>query len=333
MAANFPEVEMRRCLQYSNLLFRSIVSYRAEELFGSQDIPAPFVWIPNGIRRLTPHPQVRNSTRPITLSPLWCDGRRRWVVARWTEEKAHRFALYNANQCMELIVVYCHPTFSRHHRCVYPGVKVVSLLSFVSGGQVQRRSLFHRQARFLINNLQIQEIKNKKTTKNSKEIEDEIIASKNTKKFEIPVSLLREAKSGLEFEITNSGDAAYFFSCANLINAALTGRYGVGSIPNSLTKEVHSFKARVSQVAESVIQCPIEGVEIYFDRNLMYAKIDRIQFSFHAIAHSETIKRFIRSAGNKRQDWSGIRLQPVSAMVLDWGRSKLLEGDAQKGGL
>lgn len=325
MAADFANIEAHRCLQYSNLLFRSIVSYRAEELFGVQDNSAPFLWNPSGARKLDPHPQFRNSVRQIPLYPLWADGRRLWVTAQWTEEKAHRFALYNANQCMELIVVYCHPTFSRHHRCVYEGTKVVSLLSFVSGSPDRRRSLFHRQARFLINNLQIQEIKNKKTTKGSRTITDEIIALRNTKKLEIPVSLLREAKSGLEFEITSVGDAAYFFSCANLINAALTGQYGVGSIPTSLSKGVHSFKARVSHVAESLIQNPIEGIEIYFDQHLMYVKIDRIQFSFHAIAHSETIRRFIRSAENKQQDWSGIRLQRISPIVLDWGRAMLLE--------
>jgi len=246
-------------------------------------------------------------------------------VAQWTEEKAHRFALLNANQCMELIVVYCHPTFSQHHRCLYPRVKIISLLNFVSGSRDQGKSLFHRQARFLINNLRIQEIKSKKYTKSSKQLEREIIASRNTKKLRISVSLLREAKSGLEFEIKTVGDAAYFFSCANLINAAMTGRHGVGSIPTSLSKEVYSFKARVSDVVESMIQDPIEGVKIYFDRHLMYVKIDRIQFSFNAIAHSRAIKRFIYSAANKRQHWSGIRLQPISPIVLDWGRAKLLE--------
>ena len=203
----------------------------------------------------------------------------------------------------------------------------MSILSFVSGSHDQKRSLFHRQARFLINNLRTQGIKNKKSSKNSEEIGNEIIASRDTKRLEIHVSLLREAKSGLEFEVNSVGDAAYFFSCANLINAALSGRDGVGSIPTSLIKGVHSFKARVSDVAELLILNPIEGVEIYFDRHLMYVTIDRIQFSFHAIAHSDAIKRFIRSSLNKRQDWSGIRLQLISPMVLDWGRAKLLENE------
>lgn len=323
MGSDFPRVEAQKCLPYSSLLFRTLVSYRAEELFGRQNNSDPFEWIPGGFQKLTPHPQFFQSARPIT--PLWANERILWVTYAWTEEKAHRFALYNANQCDELVVVYCHPTFSSHHRCSYPKTRIMSLLNFVSGNQNRKRSVYHRQAKFLINNLKIHDIKTKKQSLNSRYFALEIMRMNNEKTLTIPVSLLREAKSGMEFEVATSQDAAYFFSCANLLNAALTGRYGIGSIPRSLQKEVYSFKAQVGKVVESLIKNPIDGIEIYFDERLLYVMIDGIQFSFHAISRTPPIRNFIASKGNQKQHWCGIRLQPISPLVLDWGRAKFVE--------
>ena len=63
----------------------------------------------------------------------------------------------------------------------------------------------------------------------------------------------------------------------------------------------------------------MQGVEIYFDHQLMYVTIDNIQFSFHAIPRTKKVRRFINSKANQMQNWRGIRLQPISPMVLDWG--------------
>ena len=323
MGSDFPKVEAKRCLPYSGLLFRTLVWHRAEELFSSQKITDPFEWIPDGFRKLTPHPKFPQLARSIT--PLWANGRTLWVTSAWTEEKAHRFALYNANQCDELVVVYCHPTFSSHHRCSYPKTKITSLLNFVSGNQDGKRSVYHRQAKFLIQNLRIHDIQTKKQPLDSSCYASEIKKLDDEKTFTIPISLLREAKSGMEFEVATSQDAAYFFSCANLLNAALTGRYGIGSIPRSLPKEVYSFKAQVGRVVEYLIKYPIDGIEIYFDDRLLYVTIDGIQFSFHAIPRTPPIRNFIASKRNRKQCWSGIRLQPISPLVMDWGRAKFIE--------
>ena len=323
MGSDLDRVEAQRCLPYSSLLFRTLVSYRSEELFGRLNNSNPFEWIPGGLRELDPHHQFSQSARLIT--PLWANERILWVTSAWTEKNAHRFALYNANQCEELVVVYCHPTFSSHHRCSYPKTKITSLLNFVSTSDNRKRSVFHRQAKLLINNLRIHDIRSKKQSLTSKDIASEIMRTNNGKDITIPVSLLREAKSGLEFEVAISQDAAYFFSCANLLNAALTGRYGIGSIPRSLRKEVYSFKGQVGTVVESLVKNPIDGVEIYFDERLLYVAIDGIQFSFHAIPRTQPIKNFIANNANQKQHWSGIRLQPISPLVLDWGRAKFVE--------
>ena len=323
MGCNFSRIEAQRCIMYSNLLFQTLVTYRAEELFGDQCNPSPFDWVRDGVRNLTPHRQFR--PQPRSMLPLWADKRVLWVDARWSEEKAHRLAIYSANQCEELIVVYCHPTFSRHHRCSYPKTKVISLLAFVSDDYNGRKSQYNRQARFLLNNLQTLQIESKKKTKKIRDIRSDILTSKNALKLDIPISLLREAKSGLEIEVDTVDSAAYFFSCANLLNATLSGRYGIGTIPSNLKKAVYYFKKRVGIVVGSIIDNPIHGVKIYFDHQLMYVSIDGIQFSFHAIPRTEKIRRFINSNANESQKWSGIRLQPISSLVLDWGRARFIE--------
>ena len=61
------------------------------------------------------------------FSPIYSIDRDIWVCYSFSEEKAHRLAFYNANQCKNLIVVFCNPTYTRHHRCDYIGTKIISL--------------------------------------------------------------------------------------------------------------------------------------------------------------------------------------------------------------
>ena len=79
MNCNFSRIEAQRCITYSNLLFRTLVTYRAEELFGDQFNPSPFDWVRGGVRNLTPHRQFR--PQPRSMLPLWANKRALWVTA------------------------------------------------------------------------------------------------------------------------------------------------------------------------------------------------------------------------------------------------------------
>ena len=123
-------------------------------------------------------------------------------------------------------------------------------------------------------------------------------------------------------EVTEKGDAAYFFACANLLNAALSGKYGSSVTVKNLSKEVYSFKAKVGHVVEALMVTPIDGVDIYVEEGgPVYVKVGEIQFSFHAIPQTPIVETFARSKRNRKQEWSGVRLQPIAPLVLDWGRA------------
>ena len=196
LGSDFPRIEESRSRPLSALLFRSLVSYRAEEAFGPTTGEMSFEWIPNGVRALRPKKQFR--PQPRILEMLWTDGRKRWVTSAWTEEKAHRYALYNASQCEDLYVIYSHSTFTKHHRCEYPKTHVLSLLALVQSNNNSKKSKFLPHARLLINHLRRDEIRNQSQQKPD-ELAQAIWDTAGT--VEIYTSYLREAGAGLTLSL------------------------------------------------------------------------------------------------------------------------------------
>lgn len=320
MRGDFSDVEAIRSKPVSAMLFRSLVSYRAEELFGPLEHHRTFDWQPGGVRTLPDHPQFAG--HPISLAPLRSRGRELWITHAFREDKAHRFAFYNAAQCQHLLVVYCLPTFSKHHRCAYPDTQVLPLLSFVQSSS-RGPSQFLPHVRVLMNHLRYSQVPRKC------EPSDQLLArirQYDGPPMEIVTSYLREAKAGLDMDVTNSGEAAYFFACANLLNAALTHRYGRSVEVDRLAKEVYSFKERVGHVIGQLIENPRDGVSIYVAQDgLTYVEVSGVQFSFHAVPRTPTVIAYMSSSQNIPQDWSGRRLQPIAPLVLDWGRARMVD--------
>jgi len=321
MRGNFDHVEAIRSKPISALLFRTLVSYRAEELFGALDHYKFYEWVKDGVLHVPSHPQ--HKPRPRTIAPLRSLGRDLWITYAFKEEKAHRLALYNATQCNKLIVVYCHPTFTRHHRCTYLNTEIVSLSALAQYGAPKRKSQYLSHVRVLMNHLRYSQLPI--VGASSRELLERIRDGYNDPPHVILTSYLREAKAGLEFNVTDVGEAAYFFACSNLLNAALTRRYGNSTEVRLLSKDVYSFKQRVGQVVAALVHRPIEGVNIYFAPDgITYVDVLGVQFSFHAIPRTPRIREFIASPVNMYQEWSGRRLQPIAPLVLDWGRAIML---------
>lgn len=63
----------------------------------------------------------------------------------------------------------------------------------------------------------------------------------------------------------------------------------------------------------------------------MYVTVRGVQFSFHAIPRLPDLAAYASSPMNRRQEWSGIRLQPVAPLALRWARA-LLGEEAQREG-
>jgi hypothetical protein len=327
MMGRFQRLEAKRCLPWAALLFRTLVGELAAPL-------APWerhiVFSSSGEATrdgCLPHSQVRPDARPIV--PFLSAGRDHWLMYGFTEEKAHRQALYCEGQCRELISVFCHPTFAPHHRSRSESTKVVSLFELAELGGTGRRYL--PQIRFLTNHMRLAEL----DVVRGKTL-DEATAdlASATEPQEIATSQLREARAALGIEIRTRGEAAYAFAAANLLNAAMNrcaGFYRGSQVP---PKETYAFKQRVCHWIEGLAEDPIDGVRLYVDAGgPIYVAVGNVQFSFHAIASTPAIMRFAASPMNEIQEWSGRRLQAISPAVLAWGRAVFqaegLAGDSQ----
>jgi hypothetical protein len=262
-----------------------------------------------------PHPQYLPDAGPIV--PFLSGGRDRWLMYRFTEEKAHRQALYCEGQCRRLISVFCHPTLTPHHRSRTAGTQVVSLFELAELAGSGRRLL--PQIRFLTNHMRLAD-----SDVPFGQTVDEATAALSavTGPQDIATSELREARAALGMELRTFGDAAYAFAAANLLNAATNPRSTFYRGSQKPPKEAYSFKQRVGRWIEGLAETPIDGVRLYIETSgTVYVTVGHVQFSFHAIPSSTVLARFIASRENLRQEWTGRRLQAIAPSVLAWGRA------------
>jgi hypothetical protein len=179
------------------------------------------------------------------------------------------------------------------------------------------------QVRFLLNNLQLRD--DPGLFSPEAELRARILSG-NEREIEITTADLREAKAGLGRVIATKGDAAYVLACANLLNAALNKRLRLYRGAQRLEKEVYSFKAHLCKSVEQIVEHAPEGTDTHVaPDDLILIRVNGIQFSFHAISRTPSLRAYAASESNALQEWSGIRLQPVASLVLAWARAVLAE--------
>src|SRR5262249_31874001 len=145
------------------------------------------------LSRWEPFP-VRVEGNPGFFAPFLSRGRDLWVGYAFTEEKAHRFAIQNSAECARLLVVYCHPTFTRHYRCQHANAHVVSLPELLRAASPAVLHQFMPQARFLANHLFYHDATKPSASSNALKTR---IFNSQAERQSILTSQLREAKLGL----------------------------------------------------------------------------------------------------------------------------------------
>lgn len=313
LKSRFHDIQSIRSLPVSSLLFRALVSTAAHDRYSD-------------LRRFEHFPidssPVRSASSDLahreTYEPFLSRNRELWIICSFTEARAHYQALRLVDQTDKLVAVFCHPTFTRHHRCTHDTVRVLSLSEFFQelSPAIHRRYVQH--ARFLINHLR-QDHGNPDEDLQSGSICRMILKAERA--MPIRTSDLREAKAGLGMVVTTTADAAYVCACANLLNAALNRRLRAYDGSLKLAKEVYSFKAIFGRAIDDILRNRPSGVQIYAEQGgLLYITVRGLQFSFHAIPESPALRAHRRSRSNEPQAWSGRRLQPVASLVLRWAR-------------
>ena len=314
-----------RSLPISGLLFRSLISYAAYDTY--EDLQR-YKSFPILLSSRNDENNPMTFLRPGNYEPFLSQDRRLWISYSFTEEKAHRYALRFVGQAEKLIVVFCHPTFSRHHRCSEPSVSIVSLFDFLSMSSPKIHGRYIQQARFLLNHLREDQDETELSLTSATIVE--LIKTKQPP-MPIETSDLREAKAGLGRVVNTTWDFAYVCACANLINAVMNKHLKCYKGSLNLVKEVYSFKAIFGQMIENIIWHHPNDVRIYVEpRNLVYISVCGLQFSFHSMPRTPEISAYEKSEQNIPQEWSGLKLQPVAPLVLKWARAILREENSKK---
>jgi len=315
MRGDFSLVEVERSRELSALLLRSLISYMADSAYPAVRPHATFPWSPTPKRGVAPHADL--PVRPRPLAPLLSDDRELWISCHFSEEVAHRYAFRVASQCRRHVAVYCSPTFTRHHRCGYDGTEVISLPAYLARGGRAHVHRYLPHLRFLLNHLRR---RGDQIARGDPGGLQQSIVERRAEGRPPTLAEVQEAKAGLELVVLCAEEAAYFFACANLLNAAM----GPARADLGLPKEVYSHKSHVGAVMEDVLELEIPDTVVWREaNNITFVQVLGVQFSFHAIPLTDRLRALLSASGASESRWGGLRLQPIAGEVLRWGRALL----------
>jgi len=132
---------------------------------------------------------------------------------------------------------------------------------------------------------------------------------------EIKPEDVRVALEHATMRVHSKHDVLLFFSSLNLLNAA---------IKNSEFKEILSYKTIKGHATRVIGYCITAHQNKYLDDIFInkkenycaYVRCAGLQFCFHNIGLSDTIRRFVESSDNVIKDWDNIRLQPIASSIF-----------------
>lgn len=315
MKGNFEKINRERSIPVSELLVKTLVLHIVEEAFPGGKHNQQYKIIKVGLNDRSEHIQFqRNASNHFT--PMYSIGREIWIAYSFNEEKAHRLALKYASQCQRLFVIYCNPTYTRHHRCKYEGTEVISIYELSEKVSSVVRNKYEKQIRFLQNHLNLPEVIN------VDKLFEEIVNPKLVE-YEILKSDLMEALATMKIPPIDERDFFHSLCCFNLVNAYLSRkRKGTGIQENDtkLFRSMYSFKSYLGHILTSRIEANNFSVPIYFEKDLVMIEVNGFQFSFHSIPMNATLDDYSRSQYNNKIEWSGKRLQPIAPLLLKYSR-------------
>ena len=315
MRGNFARINTEKSVPVSELLIRTLILHIVEEAFPGGKHNHEFEYKRGGINDTPEHPHFPRK-KINYFAPIYSIERELWICISFSEEKAHRIAFYNANQCHKLIVVFCNPTYTRHHRCKYRDIDVVSLYELSEKISSEVRIRYEKQIRFLQNHLNLPE------KIDIQELLSEINAPKDGE-YEIKKSDLMEAFGMMKIIPKNDTDFFHSLCCINLINAYLSRQRKGNQIlekDSKLFRNMYSFKSYLSEILTERIKAKTFSAPVYIEKNLIMVEINGFQFSFHSVPLGETLENFSRSGDNRKIEWSGKRLQPIATLLLNYSR-------------
>ncbi len=316
MKGNFEKINSERSIPISELLIRTLILHIVEDAFPGGNHNQEFEFLSLGVNEKSEHPQLFPRKKLKYFTPIYSIERELWICYSFNEEKAHRMAFYNANQCQKIIVVYCNPTYTKHHRCKYEGTEIISIYELSEKISPEIRKKYEKQIRFLQNHLNLPE------KINIDEIFTEINNPKK-KEYEIQKSDLMEALGTIKILPKNETDFFHSLCCFNLINAFISRHIKENQQIEKnakLIRNMYGFKSYLSDILTHHIKENNHSFPFFIEKNLIMLEVNGFQFSFHNIPLNETLEEFSKGINNNKIEWLGKRLQPIAPLLLKYSR-------------
>lgn len=318
-SGDFKSLGELKSMPLSNILIQSMIINISERYFPNGRQDEPYAWLPEGIIPALDHPGLARK-RCNFFAPIYSQQRDLWVCYAFEEEKAHRIAIYNGDQCRRLFVVFVNPTPTSHHRCRYKHASVLSFHEFSSLCPA-KVSNWAGQIRFLQNHMNPPENRLR-----IKELKQEI-EKKQNESYPIQKSHLMEALSIMNLRPITV-DEMFFYLCAmNLVNAWINRQLKQKEqIQDKKLRSLYSFKNRLADVLEHQLRTESLLARMFIDRNLVMLELHGYQFSFHEVKLGEELKKYRDSQRNEQIEWRGKRMQPIASLVYELGKLKCPKG-------
>lgn len=316
MNGKFDKITDYRSIPISELLIRTLILHISEDNFENGKHREIFKITKEGVREVNTHPDFRLKNFNSTFAPIYSIERKIWVCYAFQEEKAHRLGFYFSNQCEKLYVVYCNPTYTKHHRCNIENTFIISLYDFANLSIDSTSKKYERQIRFIQNHL------NKPEELDADKLLFEI-NNPVEQKYEIKKSELMEAYAFLKITPKNNEDFFHSLCCFNLINAFLSEKMDSSEKRKQKRKykDMYFFKTYLADILTKRIENKDFSIPMFITRDLTIIPIGGFQFSFHSVPMNKTLKEFRKSENNKEIIWSGKRLQPIAPLLLNYSRA------------
>lgn len=313
----FSKITDNKSLPISDLLLKALSLQIAENILGVGDFDKRYDFLSPGVRSLKiPKSFNKGAKKVPCIYPLFSQGRETWVFCSFDEERAHRLAYFNCNQCKNLYIIYCNPTYTRHFRCKHENVHVLSLFEFSYFNTKKLSNEYSEQIRFLQNHLNAIE---------EYPIEDLLdkIESPKQKDYEIFKSELMEALGIMKLFPTTSNELFLFLSAMNLLNAWIN-RSRKSNSSEKLFRNMYFFKTYLSDTITRILESKsLMGSSIFIQDDLVMININEFTFSFHNLPSNNIIDEFINSEQNIEIEWTGKRLQPISPLIFRLAKQRI----------
>ena len=331
---NFDRLSANRSRSLHRLLGRTLLARLARREDPTLKPYQPYRVGTEGVKLRPTHADI---PRPAgSFAPILSRGRDFWFLFSEYEEEANYAAIRYSNQCMRMVSVFLTPTLSRHHKCNYHGVEVLSFFQYAN-----RQDEWAPQVRFLLHDLFPPD---RRSIRDLKTMLHDAVASGRA--APIDEGDLEEAYAVMGLPIKDEADAFYVLTAFNLIN-----RYVAQVKDDSAYRrwtyrrwkrspsELYGFKVHLASALARLVTSNVETVQLFISDEVpslrAYVRVRGFQFTFTSIKTKDVplgrdadgimqttddLEKYRQSARSAYQPWSGVRLQPVAPLLFALAR-------------